>query len=144
MQQAVDVMRGAGYRGVIAIPGIQYANDLSQWLTHEPADPLHNLVAEAHVYGKNTCDTPACFDRTIAPVARRVPVIFGETGETYDGSSCGHSTIAAILKWARAHDVGYLTWTWDTWGNCSSLISSYSGTPRGSFGRYVMKNYLKE
>jgi hypothetical protein len=42
---------------VIVIPGIDYANDLSKCLSHEPRDPLHQLVAEAHVYGKNTCDT---------------------------------------------------------------------------------------
>ncbi len=36
MQQAVNVMRQAGYAGVIAIPGLDYANDLSQWLSHEP------------------------------------------------------------------------------------------------------------
>ena len=78
MQQAVDVMRAAGYRGVISIPGITYANDLTQWLSHEPTDPLHQLIAEAHVYGKNTCDTSTCFDRTMAPVARKVPLLFGE------------------------------------------------------------------
>jgi endoglucanase len=49
MQQAVSVMRRAGYRGPIAIPGLDYANDLSKWLSHEPHDPLHQLVAEAHV-----------------------------------------------------------------------------------------------
>jgi hypothetical protein len=43
--------------GVIVIPGIDYANDVSKCLSHEPRDPLHQLVAEAHVYGKNTCDT---------------------------------------------------------------------------------------
>jgi hypothetical protein len=41
--------------------------------------------------------------RTMAPVARRVPLIFGETGETYDGSS----NISTFLHWADAHGVGY-------------------------------------
>src|SRR5207302_6613179 len=50
MQQAVRVMRRAGYRGPIAIPGLDYANDLSKWLSDRPLDPLHQLVAEAHVY----------------------------------------------------------------------------------------------
>ena len=52
MQQAVTVMRQAGYKGPIAIPGISYANDLTQWLSHKPSDPLNQLVAEAHVYGE--------------------------------------------------------------------------------------------
>jgi hypothetical protein len=141
MQQAVRVMRKAGYRGVIAIPGIDYANDLTKWLSHEPRDPLHQLVAEAHVYGKNTCDTTACFDSTLAPVAKRVPLIFGETGESYDDSDCGSSAIARIMGWADAHGVGYEAWTWDTWGTCGSLISSYAGTPNGAYGSWVRAHY---
>jgi hypothetical protein len=137
MQQAIDVMRAAGYRGVISIPGIDYANNLSQWLSHEPRDPRHQLIAEAHVYGKNTCDTTACLNRTMAPVARRVPLIFGEVGDTYDDSSCGHSYIQTFLQWADAHNVGYAAWTWDTWGTCGSLISSYNGTPANDYGAWV-------
>ena len=142
MQQAVDVMRRAGYRGPIAIPGINYANDLGSWLAYEPRDPLHQLVAEAHVYGKNTCDTAACFNSTMLPVAKRVPLVFGETGETYDDSSCGSSNIAAIVGWADRHSSGYAAWTWDTWHTCGSLISSYAGTPANAYGRWVRSFYV--
>ena len=141
MQQAVDVMRKAGYRGPIAIPGLDYANDLTQWLSHEPRDPLHQLVAEAHVYGKNTCDTVACFDRTLAPVAARVPLLLGETGESYDDSDCGSAAIARILSWADAHAAGYAAWTWDTWHTCGSLISSYAGAPANAYGAWVRRFY---
>jgi hypothetical protein len=143
MQQAVDVMRRAGYRGVIAIPGINYANDLTHWLSHKPRDRRQQLVAEAHIYGKNVCSSASCFDRTIAPVARQVPVIFGETGETFDGSSCGSSHIASQLGWADAHGVGYETWTWDTWGNCQALITSYAtAAPASAYARWVRSHYL--
>ena len=111
MQQAVSVMRRAGYRGVISIPGVDYANNLSQWLSHEPKDPLHQLIAEAHVYGGNTCSDVSCFEATFAPVARRVPLILGEVGENYQGSDCGSASISAIMRWADAHDVGYEAWT---------------------------------
>jgi hypothetical protein len=141
MQQAVEVMRHAGYRGVIVIPGIDYANDLSKWLSHEPRDPLHQLMAEAHVYGKNTCDTTGCLDATMAPVAARVPLVFGETGETYDDSDCGSHYISNFMGWADRHGVGYEAWTWDTWGNCESLISSYSGTPANAYGAYVKRHF---
>ncbi len=67
MQQAVNLMRKAGYDGVISIPCIDYANacgkidgsdyDGSTWLESRPRDPLGQLIAEAHVYGKNLCDT---------------------------------------------------------------------------------------
>lgn len=142
MQQAVDVMRAAGYTGPIAIPGVSYANDLTRWLADEPNDPLHQLVAEAHIYGKNTCDTVACFDKTLLPVAQRVPLIFGETGETYDSSDCGSSYISTFMTWADAHAVGYEAWTWDTWGNCDALIASYDGTPYSAYGTWVRSHYL--
>ena len=135
-------MRKAGYRGPISIPGINYANDLSYWLAVEPRDPRHQLIAEAHVYGKNTCSSVSCLDATLAPVARRVPVIFGETGETYDASECGSSHIATFLGWADAHRVGYFTWTWNTWGNCSALITDFaSARPFSQYAAWVKSHY---
>lgn len=141
MQQAVNVMRHAGYKGIISIPGIDYANNLSYWLSHKPKDPRHQLIAEAHVYGKNVCDTVSCFRSTYAPVARRVPLIFGETGESYDASDCGTSHISTIINWADAHRVGYEAWTWNTWHNCSALISTYSGAPYGAYGAWIKAHY---
>ena len=88
-------------------------------------------------------DLTSCFDRTLLPVARNVPLIFGETGETYDGSSCGSSHIATFMNWVDAHATGYLAWTWDTWGNCSSLISSYgTGAPANAYASFVRQHYL--
>ena len=143
MQQAVTVMRKAGYRGVIAIPGIDYANNLSKWLSHMPRDPRRQLVAEAHVYGRNTCATPACFNATLAPVARRVPLFFGETGETYDASECGSRHISTFVKWADAHRVGYMAWTWNTWGNCSALIRDYLGAEPFSPYAALIKQHFR-
>jgi len=143
MQEAVDVMRAAGYRGVIAIPGLDIADDLSQWLQLEPRDPLHQLVAEAHVYGNNTCASLPCLDATMAPVARKVPLLFSEVGETYDDSSCGHRNMARLLPWATAHHVGYAAWTWDTWGTCGSLIRSYNGSPIAGYGAWVRGYYAR-
>jgi hypothetical protein len=144
MQQAVNVMRKAGYKGVISIPGIDYANDLSKWLSHKPKDPLRQLIAEAHVYGKNTCSTTACFNKVLAPLAKKVPLFFGETGETYDDSSCGTTNISTILKWADAHRVGYEAWTWNTWGTCGSLINDFTGRPRGEYGTFIKLWYAAQ
>jgi hypothetical protein len=152
MQQAVTVMRGAGYNGVISIPCIDYANDCADssgsWLTSHPSDTLTNpqLIAEAHIYGNNTCGAQnggACLTQTIAPLANKVPVIFGETGETYDDSECTSANMQVILPWAEAHSVSYEAWTWDTWGNCDALISNFNGTPNttapqgAAYGTYV-------
>ncbi|MBV8118152.1 MAG: cellulase family glycosylhydrolase [Candidatus Eremiobacteraeota bacterium] len=152
MQQAVTLMRGAGYNGVISIPCIDYANacgkingsnyDGSTWLKSRPSDPNNQLIAEAHVYGKNTCDTPACFDSSMRPITKVVPLIFGETGETYDGSDCGSSYISTFMNWADAHGVGYEAWTWDTWGGCGVLIKDYNGTPASTWAKWVEHHYL--
>jgi hypothetical protein len=153
MQQAVTVMRQAGYNGVIAIPCIDYANmcgtltdgtnyDGSTWLLSRPSDPDNQLIAEAHVYGKNVCDTTACLDSSMGPIAQQVPLIFGETGETYDDSDCGSSYISTFMNWADAHGVGYEAWTWDTWGTCGSLISDYNGTPANAYASWVRNHYV--
>jgi endoglucanase len=150
MQQAVTVMRAAGYQGVISIPCIYYANRCANynngsWLQYEPTDPNHQLIAEAHVYGKNACDNPACLSDDMSDLAARVPVIFGETGETYDASECTSRYVQTLLSWADVQrpPVGYMAWTWNTWNNCSALISSYDGTPNttappgAAYGKYV-------
>jgi endoglucanase len=142
MQQAVNVMRSAGYRGPIAIPGLTYANDMTRWLAFKPRDPRHQLIAEAHVYGKNACSSTSCFDETMAPVASKVPLIFGETGETYDASSCDSTNISTFLQWADSHGVGYAVWAWDVTGNCLALINNYFGDPAHTYGIFV-KNYLE-
>jgi len=152
MQQAVDLMRKAGYTGVISIPCIDYANACgkidgakyggSTWLDSRPKDPQHQLIAEAHVYGKNLCDTIDCFDSSMRPITKVVPMIFGETGETYDGSGCDASYITTFMTWADAHGVGYEAWTWDTWGGCGVLISNYNGTPANAWAQWVQTHYL--
>jgi hypothetical protein len=152
MQQAVDVMRGEGYRGVISIPCIDYAQmcgvvdgtdfEGSSWLASRPNDPLHQLVAEAHVYGETLCDTLSCFDSSMLPITKVVPLIFGEVGETYNGSSCAAQYVPAALEWADAHGVGYEAWTWDTWGNCEVLIANWSGTPYSSWATWVRTHYV--
>jgi endoglucanase len=141
MQGALDAVRSTGATNVVTASGIDYANNLSQWLTYKPTDSLNQLVAEAHVYGGNSCASTACFNSDYAPVAAQVPLQFGETGETYDASSCGSSNVSTFMNWADAHGVGYQAWVWETWGNCSSLISNYNGTPANTYATWVKNHY---
>jgi hypothetical protein len=143
MQGALNAVRSTGATNPVTASGIDYANNLTQWLANKPTDSAGQLMAEAHIYGGNTCYTPSCLDSQVGPVAAQVPVVFGEFGETYDGSSCGSTNTANTLNWANANGVGYEAWTWDTWGNCSSLISDYSGTPANTYGSYVRSYYLQ-
>jgi len=127
MQRLVDAVRSAGGRQPLMLGGLAWSNDLSGWLRWRPRDPLHQLIASFHLYNFNTCSTAACWNTTIAPVARTVPVVTGELGE----NDCGHGFIDTYMPWADAAGVSYLGWTWDTWDckNGPALISGYDGTP---------------
>ncbi|GAC1402074.1 MAG: hypothetical protein NVSMB65_19300 [Chloroflexota bacterium] len=127
MQKLVTTVRDAGATNVIMLGGVQYSGRLSQWLAYEPIDPLGNLAASWHSYNSTACNTPACWNSEIAPVAQQVPLIVGEIGE-YD---CGHSYIDTLMAWLDSRHIGYLAWTWDTW-DCAggpALISTYTGQP---------------
>jgi hypothetical protein len=142
MQGALDAVRSTGATNVVSASGIDYSNNLTGWLANKPADPLNQLIAEAHVYGKNSCDAAACLDSQMAPVAAQVPLQFGETGEDYDAVDCSSSKIAGIMNWADAHGVGYQAWQWNVWGNCLDLISDFNGTvANNDYARWVKAHY---
>jgi endoglucanase len=141
MQSALSTIRATGATNVVTASGIDWANNLQQWLTNRPTDPLNQLMAEQHVYGGNTCYTVACLNQYTAPVAAQVPVVFGEFGESYDASSCATTNTQAMVNWADSHGVNYEAWTWDTWGNCLSLISNFNGTPNGAYGNWIRSHY---
>ncbi|WP_328535743.1 cellulase family glycosylhydrolase [Streptomyces sp. NBC_00344] len=127
MQDLVDAVRAAGAQNLVLIPGVAYANDLRQWVSHEPADPAGNTAAAWHSYNFNTCSSASCWNEQLTPVISKVPFVAGEIGE----NTCSHGYVDQVMSWLDAHDASYLGWTWNTW-DCStgpSLISSYDGTP---------------
>jgi len=126
-QSLVTAVRATGNANVILLGGLAYSNDLSQWLTYAPTDPLNNLAAFAHVYNFNSCSNVACYDSQLAPVAAKVPLTLSEIGE----NDCGHGFVDTLMTWADAHQVGYLGWTWNNW-DCSTgpaLVTDWTGTP---------------
>jgi hypothetical protein len=150
MQSLVNTVRATGARNVVMLGGVQYANNLSHWLAYKPKDSTGQLAASAHIYGNNACGAQnggSCLTNTVAPVAAKVPVVFGETGETYDDSECSSRNMQVILPWADQHGVSYLAWTWDTWGTCSALISNFNGTvntqtpPGAAYAEYVHNHF---
>src|SRR5262249_42507973 len=68
-----------------------------------------------------------CWDPILGDL-NGTPLLTGEMG--FDGY------IESYMTWADAHGVGYLAWTWDTWGcdGGQALISDYSGTPCSPYG----------
>jgi hypothetical protein len=128
-QSVVNTVRSTGATQPIMLGGLDWANDLSQWLQYKPSDPQNALVASFHVYDTNYCNNPGCWS-VLSTIAQQVPVVTGEMGEV----DCGHGFIDSMMAFADARGISYLAWVWDTWGpGCSdiSLISNYNGTPTG-------------
>jgi len=134
MQSLVNAVRQAGAANVVMAGGLSWSNDLTGWLTHRPADSSGNLTASWHSYPNNACSAQSCWDNQVAPVAAQVPVLTGEVGD----SVCNAATYAPVLlPYLDSKGIGYLGWTWDTWGQCANnLITAYTGTPTANFGQY--------
>jgi endoglucanase len=128
MQTLVNTVRDTGANNVIMLGGLEYANDLTQWLQYEPTDPDHDLTASWHSYNFNTCDTESCWTSQVAPVAASVPVVAGEIGE----NDCAGTYIDPLTTWLESENISFLAWAWNADFNCSSgpgLITDYNGDP---------------
>jgi hypothetical protein len=144
MQSLVDAVRGTGATQPIMVGGLNYANDLSGWMTHEPTDTVNppQIIASVHVYDGESCATEACWNSTFAPVAAKVPVVTGEFGP----SSCDGTFVDAYMAWSDANGISYLAWNWgstdDGWSCADSpaLLEHDDGTP-DAYGAAVEAHY---
>ena len=133
MQALVDAVRSTGATTPLMLGGLEYSSEESDWLAHEPTDPDHALIVSFHTYNFSACNSPACWNSTITPLAKVVPVVTGEFGE----NGCVDTYDLAYMPWADAHGISYLGWTWDSTGppsnwSCSNgpaLIVNYAGEP---------------
>lgn len=133
MQTLVEAVRRTGATQPLMLGGLDYSSDETGWLAHEPVDPDHQLIASFHTYNNTNCNTEACWNETIAPLARQVPVVTGEFGDF----GCVDSYIDEYMPWADSHGISYLAWTWNSteapsYWSCSegpALITNYDGTP---------------
>jgi len=144
MSQLVAAIRAGGAKQPIMLGGLNYSNDLSGWLAHEPtdSDSTPQLIASWHNYpGQDLCGyTVACWNAATSTVAASVPIITGEFGETDGGST----DLTAYMNWADAHGIGYLPWAWwdasgltDPSDHDALLYALYSGpnfTPQAPAG----------
>ena len=128
MQSLVDAVRSTGANNVIMLSGLNFANDLTQWLAYEPTDPDHNLVASWHAYSFNSCNTKSCWNGEVAPVIAKVPVIAAEIGD----NTCSGGYLDTLMSWLDSKGTSYLAWAWNADFQCTSgpsLITNYTGTP---------------
>jgi endoglucanase len=127
MQALVDAIRDTGATQLILLGGVEYSNDLSQFLEHLPVDPLGNIGAAWHAYNFNSCVTPACWDAEPGAVHAQVPVVATEIGQ----ADCkGTTFLKPLMSWLDANQIGYLAWSWNT-GNapCTPRSGNMEGTP---------------
>ncbi|WP_432932879.1 cellulase family glycosylhydrolase [Microbispora sp. CA-135349] len=142
MQDLVDAVRATGATNVLMVGGLEWANDMREWLAYKPNDPLNNIAASWHSYSFNACATASCWDSQIAPLAAKVPVVTGEFG----ADNCGYDYMDQLTKWADKNGVSYLAWTWSPWG-CSTgavLIKDYAGTPEPGIGEGYRAHLLTQ
>ncbi|MFC5952189.1 glycoside hydrolase family 5 protein [Pseudonocardia lutea] len=131
MQELVDAVRSTGAQNPLLVSGPQHAGTLTEWLAHRPHDPLQQVAATIHIYGPppdaSPCWTATCWVDMLEPLARDVPVVIGEMGNT----DCTPTVVAPLMTWADRAGVSYLAWSWVT-SSCAvepALISGYEGTP---------------
>jgi hypothetical protein len=149
MQALVTAIRGTGATQPLMLGGLNFANDLTGWLADRPTDPLHQEAASFHNYeGEGKCDTPACWNSQIAPLAAAVPVVTGEIAQEV----CAPTNFdVEYMDWADQHGVGYLAWAWWVLSpqeiaakGCEAfyLLSGWSGTPASSNGTNLHDHLL--
>ena len=140
MQGVVSAIRATGAKQPILLGGLNYSNDLTGWLSHEPTDPLGQLAASFHTYQGLHCDNVACWDAEVAPVAAQVPVVGGEFDQNVDAPS---TFDVDYMNWADAHGTSYLAWGWwvlspqeisDAGASAYYLITDPNGTPAAPNG----------
>ena len=117
MQSLLDAVRATGATQPVMAGGLNFSNDLSQWATHAPNDPLNQEAASFHNYMGQSCANVGCWNSQVAPVAAAVPVVTGEFDEdNYLESKCAVKTPSGFdqeyMGWADEHGVSYLAWGW--------------------------------
>ena len=69
MQDLVDAVRATGATNLLMVSGLEWTNDMREWLAYKPNDPLNNIAASWHAYSFNACANVSCWDSQIAPLA---------------------------------------------------------------------------
>jgi hypothetical protein len=110
MQSLVTAIRDTGSRHLLLLGGVQFSNDLSQWLEHKPSDPVNNVAAAWHVYNFNECSNRDCWNEEAGSVWAEVPVVATEIGQ----SDClGDSFLKPLMTYLDEKSSGYFAWSWN-------------------------------
>jgi endoglucanase len=132
MQAMLTAVRNAGATNFVVLGGLEYSNDLSQWLTYEPTDPAHNLGVSWHVYSNSNYTSNHTFSADALPVLAKVPIVATEIGDGEDPPACNGQFIGTVMDFldnpgSSIPPQSYLAWSWST-DNMPALLSAYPGT----------------
>jgi endoglucanase len=117
-QAMINAVRATGATNVVLIGSVGYTGDLSGWLSHEPADPLHQMAATWHAYPtygqtwENPCtgtdtyctpgNSPQIYTEVQAILQAGVPVLITETGDQDSAGTVGSPNVANVTAFADA------------------------------------------
>ena len=135
MQTLVTAVRNAGANNLIVLGGIEYSNDLSQWMTYKPTDPANNLAVSWHVYPNSNYTSNHTLMMDAMGVAGMVPIVATEIGGALDGSCTATSgtdngsfiTMAMSYLDGLSPPQSYVAWSWST-DDTPVIISNLNGT----------------
>jgi endoglucanase len=150
MNELITAVRSTGSRTPVLAEGIYRAESLTGWLTHRPADPAGQLAASFHANSYNLyCAVIACYDRDLAPIAQRWPLVAGAIGPSLpadparSGGACPAAAVLAdgwsadTLDWFDEHSAGWAAWSFNAHDDCYSLTTDRAGNPTPIWGEEI-------
>jgi hypothetical protein len=146
MQAMLTAVRDAGATNLVLLAGIEYANDLTQWMTYKPTDPANNIAASWHVYPNSNYTSNHTLMMDAGGVAGSVPIVATEIGGVLSGCTITNGTMSgsddgSFITMVMSYLDGlsppqsYIGWSWST-DDTPVLISKYDGTPACSGPTY--------
>jgi len=153
MQTVVTAIRNTGATNVLELNGLAYGNDVTQWATHVPTDPLHNLLAGVHLYTDNQAgqnypqsgfhdSSGLNQDVNSNSLLANYPVIISELGE----SNCNRNLLDALYPTIEADGISWVNWSWNNASSCGggpSIITNPNGSPTQLYGQGVHDNMVR-
>ena len=106
-QSVVTTIRATAATNPIIIAGLNWSNDLSQWLNFVPSDSAHAIIAGAHNYFDNLgCQDTTCWNTVWENIQNNgYPVLIDEFGQLH---LCDHSQIDILMNWADSVNLPFI------------------------------------
>jgi hypothetical protein len=153
MQQMLNAVRGTGATNVVLVAGVNWAQDLTEWVAHKPTDANKQIAAVWHAYpNSGTVGDPqaavpkfgaVAYTWTQAVITAGYPVFITEFGDHNAPGTMGAPFVSNLLPWADEHGASYTGWTWNPWQEPDNvLIKDESGTPTDGYGVYTKAHFI--